>query len=444
MWGMLAIYYLHGLKTEINCNVELTVIDSLDESDCMTLTTAIPREQLLKEQTAGFFDGYQYLADNPYSGKYKMAEEYYGNRPYYYKHIPKKNNRNLLQDATATAEPEATETVYYIWYDETWRYWVFHPVLGTREYAEWHMFCLDWMSYEPWNCNEWHIPGSIDVILMTTNPLEYSIDPTISPTLEPTTPTTEPTNKPTYKVTIADNTNKGNAANTSGVGNDSWISWLIGGLIGALCCCLICILFFVFKRKNKRGYDFDHRGSHSAVHLGTPPEDKIDISMVQMYGNSADATPSNNNSTPGYATGESATPHHASHESGSSNNKDSSNDGFNGIDGLDGDVTGRMSRNSKSGSGAGSGSGSGSGSSTDNSEAPLNNKEKQQYVARRSTTGTMMNDGVDIDLHESDNDVMYDYQGVNPFEDDVDEVQGMLNVDDEDNDKQKNWVKFDE
>jgi len=139
------------------------------ESDCMslpsnTITTPTSRTALCFDEGAGG----NVDITNTYSGFYELESvtALYNGRNYWI-------NKN-----------DAGAEEYYLYYDDTWRYWVItHASTGfsTNENL-WDLYCLEWREYEPWNCGTWYSKA-----LGTTYNMQICTEtPTQAPTKTPT------------------------------------------------------------------------------------------------------------------------------------------------------------------------------------------------------------------------------------------------------------------
>ena len=170
--------FYQGTQSEINCNVIVHPIASLNEADCMTqpvntITTPTTFTTLCFQDSANSLATY----DNPYTGKWYMdTTTTYRGRNYWY------------------TVDENGYIKFVMYYDDEWRYWVIDSYFIT-EPAQMDLVCYKYDEFEPFNCDTWHTqtPGwtfSMD----TTCTLQPSTSPTPAPTNVPSvSPTPNPT-----------------------------------------------------------------------------------------------------------------------------------------------------------------------------------------------------------------------------------------------------------
>eukprot|EP01084_Bolivina_argentea_P167939 291336_1 len=156
--------FFEGLNEETNCEAKATIMASEVESDCMTQ----PENTITSyadDITLCFDDGATEVLASAYTGKWKLETRgTYNDRAYWYK-----------------ANPATMQTEYYMYYDETWRYWVIHPVFSLDEQT-FELYCLHWDEFEPFNCATWYTSEGETVSMGT----QCTLQPTAAPTPHPT------------------------------------------------------------------------------------------------------------------------------------------------------------------------------------------------------------------------------------------------------------------
>ena len=162
--------YYESYTSEQNCAAQLASTTSLIESDCMSIPTNSITTPTAS--TALCFDdgqGGNNVITNTYSGFYEVTSltALYGGRNYWIKY-----------DDLGNAE-------YYLYYDETWRYWVISTAFSTDE-SQWNLYCLEWRDFEPWNCNTWYSKAEMTTYTMQICTETPSQAPTKAPTEYPT------------------------------------------------------------------------------------------------------------------------------------------------------------------------------------------------------------------------------------------------------------------
>ena len=364
-------YDRSGLRATPNCNVKLTVMDNAEEGNCMELPVMKKDIKDMRKQ--------QFLTfDKPFgalSGKWVLAEDTYNDRPFWYKVDTESSVRRLLQSSD-----------WYMFYDEMWRYWAIDSKLGGSLneilQPEGDLFCLEWRSFEPWNCSTWYTSNNQTAITMS---LIYTAAPTIEPTKAPSS-------EPTITFISGADAGTGHAKRTSAV---TILGWLIGAF-AILGCCMF-ILCKCKKRRTKPKYFFERSRSASghavvAQGSGSPDMANIDLNMVQMYG-----SPSNGGTGTSGINGENNNNTPISDDGSQRNLREGSElDRFDGVDGLGmtgGDDNGaRKSKSNSSDDNSGS-----------NPEALLNQNE-DQYL-RKARGSTDADNLFNPDLNESGDDV---------------------------------------
>ena len=266
-------------NSETMCNVKVTAVTSTKESDCMQLpVNTLSADDYTDAIMLGFDDGSTLVEDNVYTGEWKLGSTEYNGRRYWFKNAGDGNRRLLGSNAE-----------YFMFYDATWRYWVIDRTLGSKQSNQWHLFCLNWYDFEPFECDTWHT-ATIGFTMSMDN--SY-IAPTTSTTKAPTTKikqstSSKPTSAPSLTVETTKNvqdkvpdTEIQREVNENGAFHVSWLIWTISAC--ALCWGLCCVVFTIRKRqKQKKHVDF--KGVNNSVYgiSDNPDADDINLTMVQM------------------------------------------------------------------------------------------------------------------------------------------------------------------
>merc|ERR1712130_311017 len=215
----------------------------------------------------GFNDGSTPIADNVYTGTWKLGDGEYNDRKFWYK----------TAGSVANAE-------YYMFYDAIWRYWVVDRTLGSTQSNQWHLFCLNWNEFQPFDgCETWYTATSG----FTMNMDNAYIAPTEQTTAMPTVQI-ESTAAPTLAIEtsqiIQDKVPESEIqrqVNESGAFHVSWMVWTMSGCV---LCWGVCCVFFYLKKKRKQTKHIDFKGVKNSVYgiSDNPDVDDVNLSMVQM------------------------------------------------------------------------------------------------------------------------------------------------------------------
>eukprot|EP00488_Nonionellina_sp_1-RS-2012_P001732 TRINITY_DN294_c0_g1_i1.p1 TRINITY_DN294_c0_g1~~TRINITY_DN294_c0_g1_i1.p1 ORF type:complete len:350 (-),score=126.32 TRINITY_DN294_c0_g1_i1:521-1570(-) len=234
---------IHGVF-ETNCNVKVSKMLDTNEDECMSLPVNdnIFPEDYTAQITLGFGDDKASMHMNEFTGIWRLDTNHqYLDRAYWYK----------------SAASSVTDIDYYMFYDPTWRYWVIDRVLGNTVNNEWHLYCVEWYSFEPFKCEQWSSSSGLEVS-MDTN---YTM-PTSTPI--PLGPGTD--------------TSISNRSNLL-----PYIGWSFGFV--AMATSLICLVCFIRKKKEKHYMfvDVSKDGSFKTIYGVSRNNDKDDIDdLIQM------------------------------------------------------------------------------------------------------------------------------------------------------------------
>merc|ERR1712176_21356 len=256
-------YYLNGL-TEMNCNVTVIPIYSVNEKDCMELpVNNMKPDEYTTDILLGFDDGTWAIHDHPLTGTWRLeTNESYGDRSFWYKIEPNTENRRLLQ--TQSRE-------WYMFYDPTWRFWVIDTKLGPLTNNNSYLYCMHWDEFEPFNCKTWYTQNN--TVTMFT---DYTFLPTSAPT--PIHTISAPSIKPSYSyLDDEDDGDDGLETNKS----STWAIWQIAGII-TLFVCLMCGITFYCRKMRKTKHRFKKDVDHTVISMHSNSDEAVDLNLIQM------------------------------------------------------------------------------------------------------------------------------------------------------------------